>query len=208
VVAGGDAVVDIRAWLGWIQGSGFAERTRESLYIFPTLEAIHVIGLTLVVGTILVLDLRLLGLASTRRPVHRVIADILKWTWVAFVITAVTGVLMFTTNALVYFDNVYFRTKIALLVLAGLNMAAFEVTARRTINDWDSARSAPASGRVIAVLSLVIWVGVIVTGRMIGFTTSHATVTAPGPAPADVNFDDLFSAPAGSSTPPPAPPKH
>jgi hypothetical protein len=204
VVAGSDAIVAIHALLEWIQATSFAERTRESLYIFPTLEAVHVIGFTLVFGTILVLDLRLLGLASTRRPVHRVVGDVLKWTWVAFAVTAVTGALMFTTNALVYYDNFYFRTKIALLALAGLNMFVFEVTARRTINHWDSARSAPPVGRVVAVLSLVIWVGVIFTGRMIGFTTSRATVKSP--APADVNFDDLFSTPADSGkTPPPAP---
>jgi hypothetical protein len=197
--------VDIHALLKWIESTSFAERTRESLYIFPTLEAIHVIGLTLVFGTILVLDLRLLGLASTGRPVHRVVADILKWTWLAFAITAVTGALMFTTNAIVYYENVYFRAKIALLVLAGLNMFAFELTARRTINQWDSARSAPPAGRVVAMLSLAIWVGVIVTGRMIGFTTSRATVSAP--APADTNFDDLFGAPADSGTTTPAPPK-
>jgi hypothetical protein len=191
--------VDIRALLGWLQGTRLAEHIRESLYIFPTFEAIHVVGLTLVFGTILILDLRLLGLASTNRPVHRVIADILKWTWAMFAVTAVTGAVMFITNALVYYDNVYFRIKIALLVLAGLNMLAFELTARRTINDWDSARSAPPAGRVVAVLSLVIWVGVIFAGRMIGFTTSRATVAAP--APADVNFNDLFSAPAGNEAP-------
>jgi hypothetical protein len=200
VVAGGDAVVDIRALLGWFQESGLAERIRESLYIFPTLEAIHVVGLTLVFGTILILDLRLLGLASTNRPVHRVVADVLKWTWVTFALTAVTGAFMFITNALVYFDNIYFRIKIALLVLAGVNMLAFELTARRTINEWDAARSAPRAGRVVAMLSIAIWVGVIFAGRMIGFTTTHATAATPTAAP-DVNFDDLF-APAGDGAAP------
>jgi hypothetical protein len=185
--------VDIRGLLGSLQGTALAERIRESLYIFPTLEAIHVVGLSLVFGTILILDLRLLGMASTSRPVHRVVADVLKWTWAMFAVTAVTGVLMFITNALVYYDNLYFRVKIGLLVLAGLNMLAFELTARRTINDWDGARSAPPAGRAVAVLSLVIWVAVIFAGRMIGFTTSHAAVATP--APVDVNFDGLFGAP-------------
>ena len=198
LVAGGDAVVDIRALLGWFQGSGLAERIRESLYIFPTLEALHVVGLTLVFGTILILDLRLLGLASTHRPVHLVVTDVLKWTWATFALTALTGAFMFITNALVYFDNVYFRLKIALLVLAGLNMLAFELTARRTINQWDQARSAPRAGRVVAIVSIVIWVGVIFTGRMIGFTTSRATAVTPTATP-DVNFDDLFSPGSGET---------
>ena len=193
MVAGGYKVVDMHAFLGWLEGSGLAGRIRDSLFIFPLLESVHVIGLTIVFGTILILDLRLLGLASAGRSVQRIASDVLTWTWAAFALTAVTGALMFITNAAVYYDNVFFRAKAALLVLAGINMAAFEITARRTIHDWDRAPSAPPAGRAVAILSLVIWVGVIVTGRMIGFTTSRAAVTTP--APADTNFEDIFAAP-------------
>ena len=194
----------MHALLASLEGSGLATRIRDSLFIFPLLESIHVIGLTLVFGTILILDLRLLGIASTGRSVQRIASEILTWTWPAFAVTAVTGALMFITNAAVYYDNVFFRTKVALLVLAGINMASFEVTARRTIHDWDRAPSAPPAARAVAVLSLVIWVAVIVTGRMIGFTTSRAATVAP--APADVNFDDLFGAPADSGSSPAKPP--
>ncbi|HEX5108223.1 MAG TPA: DUF6644 family protein [Vicinamibacterales bacterium] len=185
--------MDIHALLASLEGSGLATRIRDSLFIFPLLESIHVIGLTLVFGTILILDLRLLGLASTGRSVQRIASEILPWTWAAFALTAVTGALMFITNAAVYYDNAFFRAKAALLVLAGLNMVAFEVTARRTIHDWDRAPSAPPAGRFVAVLSLVIWLAVIVTGRMIGFTTSRATTVAPPPA--DINFEDVFGSP-------------
>jgi uncharacterized protein DUF6644 len=204
VVAGGNAVVDIHALLASLEGSGLATRIRDSLFIFPLLESIHVIGLTLVFGTILILDLRLLGLASTGRSVQRIASEILTWTWAAFALTAVTGALMFITNAAVYYDNVFFRAKAALLVLAGINMVVFEVTDRRKIHDWDRAPSAPPAGRLVAVLSLLIWVAIIVAGRMIGFTTSRATTVAP--APADVNFEDVFGAPTdpGSPATPPA----
>jgi hypothetical protein len=196
VVAGGDQVVDIPAFLTWIEKTGLASRIRDSLFLFPLVESVHVIGLTLVFGTILVIDLRLLGMASTGRSVQRMASEILPWTWATFAVTAVTGALMFITNATVYSGNFYFRSKIALLVLAGLNMAAFELTARRTLHSWDRARSAPPAGRVIAVLSLVIWLGVIVAGRLIGFTTSRAAVAPP--AATDTNFDNLFDAPATS----------
>ena len=120
--------------LDWLQKTGVAVQIRDSLFAFPLLESVHVVGLTLVFGTIAVLDLRLLGVASTNRPVSRVMADLLKWTWAAFALTAVTGALMFSTNAVVYFHNSYFRAKMILLVLAALNMLVFEFTGRPTIN--------------------------------------------------------------------------
>ena len=117
--------MDIQSLLRWLQGTGLAASIRDSLFVFPLLESAHVIGLALVVGTIAVIDLRLLGIASTERSFQRMASDILKWTWGAFALTAVTGSLMFTTNAVVYFHNVSFRAKMALLVLAGLNTLVF-----------------------------------------------------------------------------------
>jgi hypothetical protein len=188
----------------WLQGTALAARIRDSLFIFPLLESAHVIGLALVFGTIAVVDLRLLGLASTERSVVRMASDTLKWTWAAFALTALTGSLMFTTNAVVYFHNAYFRTKIALLVLAGINALVFERTARRTIDQWDRAASPPPVVKAIATLSLVIWIAVIFAGRIIGFTTTRAA--AAEPLPVEINFDDLLKTPAEggrtSSVPP------
>ncbi len=182
--------MDIAAILKWLESTALATQIRESLYLFPFAEAIHVIGLALVFGTILVLDLRLLGIASSERPFNKVANDILKVTWAAFALTAITGAIMFITNADVYFHNIYFRVKILLLVLSGVNMAAFEVTARKSVKEWDTAKSAPRAGRVVATVSLVLWISIIFTGRLIGFKTSRAT-QAP-PAVEDVNFDDLL----------------
>ena len=184
-------------WLHWLQGTDLAAGIRNSLFVFPLLESAHVIGLALVFGTIAVIDLRLLGFASTERSFRRMASDILKWTWAAFALTALTGSLMFITNAEVYFDNVAFRAKMVLLALAGLNTLVFELTAGRTIRlrQWDQAPSAPPIGRVVATLSLVIWVAVIFAGRIIGFTTTRASQARP--APADVNFEDLLGLPTG-----------
>jgi hypothetical protein len=196
--------MDIAAILKWLEGTGLATRIRDSLFLFPFIESAHVIALALVFGTILVMDLRLLGIASSERPFNKVAADILKWTWVAFAMTGLTGALMFITNADVYFHNTYFRVKMLLLALSGVNMFAFELTARRSADQWNEAKRAPLSGRVVATLSLVLWIGIIFTGRLIGFTTSRATAAAP--LPADIDFEDLLQgAPAdGASTPPPS----
>jgi len=179
--------------LEWLQRTAVAVSIRDSLYTFPVLESIHVVGLALVFGTIAILDLRLLGVASTDRPVSRLMADLLKWTWAAFAVTALTGGLMFSTNALVYFHNTFFRAKMILLVLAGLNMLVFELTARKTIDRWDRASTTPSSAKVVATISLVIWIGIIVAGRVIGFTATRATV--PAEAAPDVNFEDLLGLP-------------
>jgi len=191
--------MDIDAILRWLEASALATRIRDSLYIFPFLESIHVIGLALVFGTIGIVDLRLLGVASTARPFKRMASDILKWTWIAFALTALTGSLMFITNAGVYYHNFYFRAKMALLVLAAINMLSFELTLGRSVHRWDKATAAPPAGRTVAVLSLVIWISVIFAGRLIGFTTSRAKEVAP--TPADLNLEELFqAAPAESGT--------
>src|SRR5947207_518013 len=95
--------------LAWLESSQVADGIRNSLYLFPLIESFHVFGLTMVFGTISVIDLRLLGIASIRRPFSRVASDILKWTWAAFGLTVSTGLLMFSTNAAVYYHNSFFR---------------------------------------------------------------------------------------------------
>ena len=182
--------MDIVAFLKALEASGIATRIRDSLWLFPLIESTHVIGLALVFGTILIVDLRLLGIASTQRSFQRMASDILNWTWAAFALTALTGTLMFITNALVYYHNFFFRTKMLLLVLSGINMLIFELTAGRTIHNWDKAPSAPSAGKAVAAVSLVMWISIIVMGRLIGFTTTRAAVLPPPPA--GVNFDDFL----------------
>jgi hypothetical protein len=166
--------MDAALLLASFEASGVATTIRSSLYLFPLIESVHVIGLTMVFGTILILDLRLLGLASVQRPFTAVASDVLTWTWMAFVVTAATGVLMFITNAGAYYANPLFRAKMALLLLSGVNMLVFELTARRSVARWDQDTAAPPAGRVIAAVSLVVWIGVIVLGRWVGFVEPSA----------------------------------
>jgi hypothetical protein len=182
------------AALDWLQKTSLALNIRDSLLLFPLLESTHVIGLAVVVGTVVIIDLRLLGLATTHRSFSRLGADTLPWTLGGFAVAAITGALMFTTNATVYFHNAWFRAKVLMMVLAAINALAFELTARRKIGEWDLARSAPPAARVIATVSLVIWIGVIVAGRMIGFTATRAVVTPSTPVE-EPNLEDLLGLP-------------
>jgi len=189
--------MDISTFLASLESSGIATGIRNSLYIFPLIESTHVFGLAMVFGTIAIIDFRLLGVASTRRSFRKMASDILKWTWAAFAVTAATGALMFITNAGVYYHNFFFRTKMVMLALSGINMLVFELTAGRSIHRWDKAPSAPMMGRTTAVLSLVIWISIIFLGRWIGFTTTRSTIA---PAP-EINFDNIFPGTPDGTTP-------
>ena len=178
----------IAEFLASLEASSLASKIRNSLYLFPLIESSHVIGLTMVFGTIAIVDLSLLGIASTRRPFTRIASDILKWTWAAFALTATTGLLMFITNASVYYHNFYFRSKMALLALSGINMLMFELTAARSVHRWDKDSAAPLAGRTVAAVSLVLWISIIFLGRWIGFTTTR-TDSKPD---TDVNIEELL----------------
>jgi hypothetical protein len=174
--------------LAALEASSIATRIRESLYLFPFIEAAHVIGLTMVFGTITIVDLRLLGLASTRRPFSRLASDIMRWTWAAFALTVLTGLLMFVTNAAVYYHNAYFRAKMLMLTCAGINILFFELSAVRTMHRWDRDAAAPLPGKTVAVVSLVIWIGIIFLGRWVGFTTTKTSLKPD----TDFNLEELF----------------
>lgn len=183
-----------------LHNSGFSEAIRNSLYLFPFMEAVHVIALTLVFGTIMVVDLRILGVASMSRPYTRVTRDMLKWTWWAFALAAFTGTLMFVTNARVYFHNGFFRAKFVLMALAGLNMLVFQLTTGKHPETWDTAPVAPQPARFAAFASLVLWVLVIGMGRTVGFTTTGAAAKQAAPPP-NINFDDFLNSSASSAPP-------
>jgi hypothetical protein len=195
--------VDFNSWLKSLEDSGLASSLRSSLYYFPFLESVHVMALSVVFGTILVVDLRALGLASRQRPFGAMSSELLRITWGAFAVSVLTGALMFTTNARVYAHNTAFQVKMLLLLCAGINMTAFHLGAGKSVARWNTAPRAPGIGRLTAALSIVLWVGIIFAGRVIGFTTTGAEAKE-APAPVG-NFDDfLNSAPASSpsATPP------
>ena len=121
---------------------------RESGTLFPWIESVHVLMITAVVGTIAVVDLRLIGVAAHRRGARQLTVDMLPFTWVAFVLAAITGFLLFSSNAPAYWANWPFRLKMCALALAGLNMAVFHLTAYRKIGHWDDALPPPLAVRI------------------------------------------------------------
>lgn len=165
--------MDLASIVADIEASGLAEWMRGSLKALPVIEAIHVMSVALVFGTILIVDLRLLGLPHTRRPVTRVEDELIGLTWTAFVIAVITGVLMFMVNATTYYDNAAFRWKLVAMVAAGINMAIFQFVTFRGVAGWDRDARPPPAARAAGVLSIFLWTSVIFLGRWIGFTKGY-----------------------------------
>ncbi len=155
----------------WLYESGAAVAIRENELLFPWLETFHVLAITLVVGTIAIVDLRLMGIASLDRTVTRLTRDVLPCTWTAFAVAALTGALLFISNAVNYAHNSYFQLKILSLLLAGANMLVFHFFVGRDIASWETSPGAtPLRARIAGGASLVLWIGVIAFGRWVGFT--------------------------------------
>jgi len=157
-------------FISYFENSALADNIRENDLLFPLIESVHVLSICLVVGSILVVDLRLLGLASTRRPVSGVSSGILPLTWGAFAVAVASGSLLFISNATKYLENGYFVAKIFLILAAGLNMAIFHGISAKDLPRWEHQTTPPLPARLAGGLSILLWVSVVACGRWIGFT--------------------------------------
>lgn len=156
--------------LTWLQNLNFPTDIRESGWLFPAIETVHVFALVLVVGSIMAVDLRLMGLSNRERPFSQIAAEMLPWTWVAFAVAATAGLLMFSSKALTYYANIPFRVKMLCLVLAGINMLVFHWIGMRHVKSWDGGKT-PRLARFAGGASLLLWTIIVAMGRWIGFTT-------------------------------------
>ena len=152
-----------------VEATGLGRLMRESLWAFPIVETIHIAAFAVVVGSIVMLDLRLLGL-SRGVPVSRLAMHVLPWTIGAFVVAALAGLTMFTAHANDYLTNEVFMLKMGLILAAGLNAGLLHVGAMRSVGAWDADAGPPARVRFAAGLSIVLWLGVIACGRLLAYT--------------------------------------
>lgn len=137
---------------------------------FPKIECVHVIALATVVGTIFLVDTRLIGLTATRISFRAISSRLLPWTWAGFILAVISGFMLFSSNAVAYFQNGAFRLKLLLMILAAVNMLYFELVTFRNVAAWDANAKPPFAARLAGALSVVLWCGVIMTGRWIGFS--------------------------------------
>jgi hypothetical protein len=156
-------------YLELLTNTPFAIAIATGASLFPWLECIHVVAIATVVGTIAIVDLRLLGYRAHRKSAGRLIDELLPYTWAAFGIAAISGLLLFSSNAVNYADNIHFQIKMGLMLLAGINMAIFHLTAHRRVDEWDEVHPPPSSVRAAGAISLCLWTVVIFMGRWVGF---------------------------------------
>lgn len=133
-------------------------------WMFPLLNSLHVVSAALMLGALLMLDLRVAGLAATVYPLENLRRDCLPWIWGGFVVAVLSGAGMFVTRASVHILNVAFQWKVALMALAGLNMWLLQHGLGRLSADAEL----PMRLRMTGLASLLLWAGVMLAGRWMG----------------------------------------
>ena len=159
----------IMGFLGWLGETPLSRWIGESFWAFPALEVVHVFAISMVFGTVVIIDLRLLGLASTSRRYTAMAHELLPWTWGAFVLAAISGSLLFSSRPVGYFEDKDFGLKFVLMGLAGVNMLVFHFVTSKHVTDWDRGPT-PWAAKLAGALSILLWIGVVYLARMTGFT--------------------------------------
>jgi hypothetical protein len=154
------------AFLQWLEATSLAEWARVSIYGYPICISAHSIGLAVMVGPVFILDLRLLG--WFRSIPFSSLSRILAVAWVGFAINFLSGAVLFAMQATSYVTNIPFLVKLALVLLGAVSAAQQQAVISRDATSWSSS-GVPASVTAVAIISIVFWVGAIVTGRLIAY---------------------------------------
>lgn len=154
-------------FLVWLENTPIATAIRTIPWLYPMFETGHYIGLSLLVGGILLIDLRVLGMA--RGLPLRSMIGLLPFVWAGFIINVLTGSMLFIYGATNFGTNGAFQLKMAFMVVAGLNALAFDLAVRRSGGEWVAADRPPAVVKAFATLSLVFWLCVVTTGRWMAY---------------------------------------
>ena len=158
--------------LGAIEALPIAGAMREWLWLYPGVEIVHILGFVVLVGSIAMLDLRLLGLSKSI-PLPALARHLLPWTLSALVLIVPSGLLMFAAHASEFIQSGVFVLKMCLILAAGLNAALFHAVTFRTADVWDSEEmrklGPPPSARLAGAGSLLLWLSVIACGRLLAY---------------------------------------
>ncbi len=157
-------------FMQWLHDTAFSVTMRDSTWAEPVVETIHVLTLTLFLGFTVLLDLRLLGVCMRRRRASEVVEELNPWLIGGFLVMIVTGVLLFCGDPVAFYNSIFFKIKMLMLLLAGLNVWLFNATAGRKMSEWDFGSKTPSRAKAAAILSLVLWVAIVAAGRAIAYS--------------------------------------
>lgn len=161
-------------------GTSYSQLLLSSLNFWGLLEGTHLLTLMLFFGSILLVDLRLLGVSFREYPISQLERRVLPLTIVAMLLLMFTGVLLFLAKPEVYWHNLMFRTKMVLLAAAMINIAVFHKMVEKNKHEWDAAPTPPRKAKMSAVLSLLSWVLIIACGRFIAYNWFECGNEQPG----------------------------
>jgi putative flippase GtrA len=150
----------------WCEKSAIGEAIRNSQWLFPVIESVHLLALVLIAGAVLVVDMRLFGLGLRRQPVAQLARDAQPWLIGGLTVMLSTGILLFLAEAIKCYYSPAFAVKMTSLLLALI----FTFTVHRKVVLADESRVGPLWSRVVAVVSAALWSGVGIGGRWIGFS--------------------------------------
>ena len=153
----------------WLSETKWSIALVESLYMYPWIESAHVLSICFFIGILLFVDLRLMGVAFTKLPISEMNKKVLPWSLFGFGLMMLTGFLLFYAIPVRSYQNIFFRFKVILILFAGLNAFLFHRQMKLEGMNWDEGKSIPKSVHLKAVVSLVLWSGVIISGRMIAY---------------------------------------
>jgi hypothetical protein len=153
----------------WLESTQLSTGIRESLLFYPMLHWSHILSNSLMFGTIAYLDLRLLGMGLRRRSVRDLAGQLLPWTWAGWVLMFISGMLILISDPVRYYNSVFFRFKMLLMLIAGANALIFHYTLYRKGIFENAAAPVPRRARLAGAVSLMAWIGIIVTGRAVGY---------------------------------------
>ncbi|MCA1850417.1 MAG: hypothetical protein LC672_05075 [Acidobacteria bacterium] len=154
--------------LTWLEGTGPAAWVRESIWAYPAVEAAHILGFTVLVGSAIMFDLRLLGFTRSL-PVAAAARHLLRWSRLSLLVVAPTGLMLFMAQATQTWANPAFRLKLLLLAVAGLNALIFHLWTLKSVEMWEQRPTTPAGAKIAALISIIAWAGVITCGRLIAY---------------------------------------
>jgi hypothetical protein len=175
----------LRSFLEWLGTTPWSIKLLESLWVWPLLESTHVLSITVFVGTAMMMDLRLMGVTFGGVRASDFTSRLLPWTRGGFVVMVVTGLLVFYSNPVRYYHNIFFRVKMLLMVLAGLNIWFFHSRTHKKIAEWDQAASPPRAARLAGAVSIAAWLLIVITGRLIAYNWFDCDIQ---PQPGWVNW--------------------
>ena len=152
----------------WVASTPLAELMRTHLWLYPVVEIAHILGFVVLVGGVALFDLRVLGFARAL-PVDLLGRHLLPWSVASLGLVVPAGLLLFSTDPHSLLDNPAFQLKLGLIGCAGINALTFHVGPYRTVAQWSVGTRSPMRARAQALLSIVLWIGIICCGRLLAY---------------------------------------